>query len=55
MSFECLCIVWALEKFRAYLLDREFILVTDHKALKQLQTAPEMHSGRQLRWVLHDL
>ena len=36
---ECLAIVWAIQRFRAYLEDNEFILRTDNKALLWLNTA----------------
>ena len=47
---ECLAVVEAVRAFRAYLLGKEFILQTDHQALKWLltRTNPE---GRLWRWV----
>ena len=36
---ECLCIIWAVEKFRKYLYGVEFLLETDHKPLSYMQTA----------------
>ena len=48
---ECLAVVWAMKKFDRYLLGKEFILKTDHKALLWLL---DNHSkGRRLtRWAL---
>ena len=49
-ELECLAVVEAVRAFRAYLLGKEFILQTDHQALKWLltHTNPE---GRLWRWV----
>src|SRR5437764_9421794 len=47
---ECLAVIWEIEKFYHYLYGRKFRVVTNHYALKWLQTA-EL-KGRQARWVL---
>ena len=51
-ELEMLSCIWGIESLRGYLLDNTFLLVSDHSALKRLETNPEQHTGRQLRWVL---
>ena len=48
---ECLAVVWALKTLRPYLLYEEFIVHTDHAALRWLLTIQEP-SGRLVRWRL---
>lgn len=48
---ELLAVVKATEHFRKYLLGRDFILRTDHKALEFLRSANNPTS-RMLRWAL---
>ena len=48
---ELLAIVYALDKFRAYLLGAEIIIFTDHSALKYLLTK-KIAKARLIRWVL---
>ena len=48
---ECLSAVWAMLTLRPYLLGDEFVLNTDHYALKWLMTV-QNPSGRLLRWRL---
>ncbi|CAN0140576.1 unnamed protein product, partial [Heterosigma akashiwo] len=48
---EGLAVVWALDKYRAMLLGRSFILETDHSALRQLLMTKDP-TGRIARWVL---
>ena len=51
---ECLAIVWAIRKFRHYLLVARFTLRTDHKPLEWLDSAKRSrsHSQRLERWSL---
>lgn len=49
---ECLAVVWAVKHFEQYLGLLPFKIVTDHSALKFLQTA-EMPKGRRARWIMY--
>ena len=48
---EALAIVFALDKFRPYLLGAEFKLLSDHRCLMHLQDLPDPH-GRIARWIV---
>ena len=48
---EALGMVFALQKYRHYLLDYPFIFYTDHQVLKYLVNKP-LHHGRICRWLL---
>jgi transposase InsO family protein len=48
---EALAVRWAVEKYRAYLLGRHFTIMTDHKALEQLDKVKDT-SGQLFRWSL---
>ena len=48
---ELLAMVYALEKFRAYLVGSNIIIFTDHSALKYLITKKNA-KARLIRWVL---
>ena len=48
---EALGMVFALQKYRHYLLDNPFIFYTDHQELKYLVNKP-LHHGRICRWLL---
>ena len=51
---ECLAIVWAVRKFKHYLIGAHFIIQTDHKPLEWLESSKssKAHSQRLERWSL---
>lgn len=48
---ELFAIVFACRKFRHYLIDKKFLVLTDHSALQFLNNPKEPH-GRLCRWAL---
>ncbi|CAN6446753.1 unnamed protein product [Victoria cruziana] len=48
---ELLAVVYALEKFRSYLLGSKVLIFTDHVALKYLLTKKDT-KPRLIRWIL---
>ena len=48
---ELLAVVYALEKFRAYLVGSDIVIFTDHSALKYLLTKQDA-KARLIKWVL---
>ena len=48
---ECLAIVWAIDHFKTYLFCRPFVLQTDNKALKYLDSATHTND-RVMRWAM---
>ena len=48
---ELLAVVYAMDKFRAYLVWSEIIIIMDHSTLKYLLTKPNA-KARLIRWVL---
>ena len=49
---ELLAVVFALDKFRAYLARSSIVVFTDHSALKYLLTKQDA-KARLIRWMLH--
>ncbi|RDX96999.1 Retrovirus-related Pol polyprotein from transposon 17.6, partial [Mucuna pruriens] len=52
MEKELLAIVFALDKFRSYLLGSKVIIFSDHVALKYLLKKPDARPTL-IRWILH--
>lgn len=51
MEKECLAIKWALDSLRYYLVGKDFVLETDHRALQGLDKMKDSNS-RVIRWYL---
>ncbi|XP_071503098.1 uncharacterized protein [Diadema antillarum] len=51
MERECLAIIWATQKFEAYLFGKHFELETDHQPLKCIARS-KVANARILRWAL---
>ena len=49
-ELECYAVVWAVDKFHPYLEGKKFKIITDHYALKWLQTSKL--KGRRARWMI---
>src|SRR6266481_6074793 len=50
-ELECLAVVWSVQKFRTFVECRNFVIETDHKALKWLMDMKDPR-GRLGRWVM---
>ena len=48
---ECLCILWACDRFRYYLFGRQFVVCTDHRPLEWLMSTPRL-KGKLARWAM---
>ena len=49
-KLECLAVIWAVKKFRPYLLGKKFTIITDHSALKGLLNTTNP-TGIIARWI----
>ena len=50
-DLECLAVVWSINHYQHYLGLLPFTVVTDHSALKWLQTS-KIPTGRRARWIM---
>jgi len=50
---ECLAVVWGIEHFHKYLMNRKFTVITDHSALKGLMNMKVIPKGRRARWLMN--
>ena len=50
---ECLAVVWGIEHFHKYLMNRKFTVITDHSALKGLTNMKVIPKGRRARWLMN--
>ena len=48
---EALAIIWGIQKFKMYLIGKEFVVETDHKPLSYLRNVKN-NNGRLMRWSL---
>src|SRR6266540_4552987 len=50
-DLECLAIIWSVQHFHKYLINKPFKIFTDHSALKSLQKISEL-TRRRARWIM---
>ncbi len=50
-DLECLAIIWSVQHFHKYLINKLFKIFTDHSALKSLQKITEL-TRKRARWIM---
>ena len=51
-ELECLAVIWAIQHFHKYLVNRKFKVITDHNTLKALMNENKIPKGRRARWIM---
>ena len=50
-DLECLAVVWAVQHFYKFLIERKFEIITDHAEQKGLMNA-KIPKGRRAKWIM---
>ena len=52
IELECLAVIWAIQHFHKYLINRKFKVIMDHSALKALMNENKIPKERRARWIM---